>query len=114
MGDSCCNIESIGGLVQFVKEKLPGANVLSVNIVNDSNSHSGSSSAQIEASYFGDSMQQVDNVCEDLSKQVTSWNKNSSGINLIGFSQGKLGEKLKDDSIVFIFGTNEMSFLLLL
>ena len=122
MGDSCCNKQSIGMLVDFIQSKLgDGAVVESLVVVNEETSadwsHSlrmskfsnsrgpsaisahdyvsvsnNSTSAQIEASFFGNAMNQVDGVCEYLlqrfGKDVPMDDAYTEGINLIGFSQG--------------------------
>jgi len=77
MGDSCCNKNSMGQVMEFIKEKLPGIYVRSIALnADDTNDR--------RASFFGSINEQVADVYQQLGKDE----KLAGGFNAIGFSQG--------------------------
>ncbi|XP_030073820.1 palmitoyl-protein thioesterase 1 isoform X1 [Microcaecilia unicolor] len=77
MGDTCCNPFSMGAIKKMVERKIPGIYVLSLEIGN-------SLTEDMENSFFLNSNRQVEQVCEQISKDVNLQN----GYNAMGFSQG--------------------------
>ncbi|XP_030073821.1 palmitoyl-protein thioesterase 1 isoform X2 [Microcaecilia unicolor] len=76
-GDTCCNPFSMGAIKKMVERKIPGIYVLSLEIGN-------SLTEDMENSFFLNSNRQVEQVCEQISKDVNLQN----GYNAMGFSQG--------------------------
>uniref|UniRef100_A0A7S1WZU8 Palmitoyl-protein thioesterase 1 n=2 Tax=Tetraselmis chuii TaxID=63592 RepID=A0A7S1WZU8_9CHLO len=77
LGDSCCNPDSIGGVVDAIKQHLPGVFVHSIATGD------GESSDRY-SSFFGNVNTQVENVCAELA----SMPELADGYNAVGFSQG--------------------------
>ncbi|CAG8450014.1 3271_t:CDS:2 [Ambispora leptoticha] len=79
MGDSCCNPESMGKIIELLEQTLPGVYVYSIMVGEDENEDK-------KSGFFGNVNNQVAEVCEVLKadKQL------KYGFNAIGFSQGGL------------------------
>nr|XP_033811572.1 palmitoyl-protein thioesterase 1 isoform X2 [Geotrypetes seraphini] len=77
MGDTCCNPFSMGAIKKMVERKIPGIYVLSLMIGN-------SMAEDLKNSFFLNANHQVEQVCEQLSKDINL----QDGYNAMGFSQG--------------------------
>ncbi|XP_003492426.1 palmitoyl-protein thioesterase 1 [Bombus impatiens] len=77
MGDSCCFSFSLGGIKKLIENKIPNIYVYSIRLGNNE-------IEDVEHSYFGNINEQIQEVCQQLSKNERLKN----GYNAIGFSQG--------------------------
>ncbi|KFM65845.1 Palmitoyl-protein thioesterase 1, partial [Stegodyphus mimosarum] len=77
MGDSCCNLMSMGSIKRFLEQNIPNVYVKSLEIGNNE-------LEDIENSYLMGVNEQVSNAC----KQIADDNALKNGYNAIGFSQG--------------------------
>merc|ERR1711953_173273 len=79
MGDSCCNPLSMGSVVSYLEQAIPGAYVTSLmvgdNVVQDT-----------ENGFFLNINKQIDMVCDMVNKDK----KLQNGYHAVGFSQGGL------------------------
>jgi palmitoyl-protein thioesterase len=82
MGDSCCNPESIGKVVDALQQLLPDTLIYSLNI-----SDSDNELIEIKNSFLGNVNEQVDYVCEKLHEDDL-YPQLKDGFNALGFSQG--------------------------
>ncbi|CAJ0635238.1 6400_t:CDS:10 [Entrophospora sp. SA101] len=79
MGDTCCNPESIGKVIEIIHEALPGVYVHSIMLGDQE-------SEDKKAGFFGNVNDQILSVCEKLKNDENL----KHGFNAIGFSQGGL------------------------
>ncbi|XP_060816697.1 palmitoyl-protein thioesterase 1-like isoform X3 [Bombus pascuorum] len=77
MGDSCCFSFSLGGIKKLIENRIPNIYVYSIRLGNNE-------IEDVENSYFGNINEQIQEVCQQLSKNERLKN----GYNAIGFSQG--------------------------
>lgn len=77
MGDTCCEVHSIGALKNFIEATYPGTVVHSIAL-------GSSRQADLVSGYFGSLNSQVDSVC----KQLLEMRELDKGFVGIGFSQG--------------------------
>ncbi|XP_050470090.1 palmitoyl-protein thioesterase 1 [Bombus huntii] len=77
MGDSCCFSFSLGGIKKLIENRIPNIYVYSIRLGNNE-------IEDVEHSYFGNINEQIQEVCQQLSKNERLKN----GYNAIGFSQG--------------------------
>ncbi|KRZ50703.1 Palmitoyl-protein thioesterase 1 [Trichinella nativa] len=77
MGDTCCNLGSLGAIINVLEREIPGIYVLSLRFGN-------TSTEDIENSYFGNINKQISDVCNQLANDEHLQN----GYHAIGFSQG--------------------------
>jgi palmitoyl-protein thioesterase len=77
MGDSCCDSNSIGAVVDYIKSRVPGIFIFSIATGN-------TEAADISSSYFGLVDDQVDRVCDEL-RAIPEL---QHGYTAVGFSQG--------------------------
>ncbi|KRX68256.1 Aromatic-L-amino-acid decarboxylase [Trichinella sp. T9] len=77
MGDTCCNLGSLGAIISVLEREIPGIYVLSLRFGN-------TSTEDIENSYFGNVNKQISDVCNQIANDEHLQN----GYHAIGFSQG--------------------------
>ncbi|KRX40271.1 Palmitoyl-protein thioesterase 1 [Trichinella murrelli] len=77
MGDTCCNLGSLGAIIRVLEREIPGIYVLSLRFGN-------TSTEDIENSYFGNINKQISDVCNQIANDEHLQN----GYHAIGFSQG--------------------------
>lgn len=77
MGDSCCDQNSIGAVIKYIQNLVPGIFIHSISTGNNE-------AADISSSYFGLVDSQVDRVCDEI-RAIPQLQK---GYTAVGFSQG--------------------------
>jgi len=77
MGDTCCNPLSLGKIIKWIENKIPGIYVYSIRIGN-------SSEADASNGFFKPINEQIDMACHKFASDPKLMN----GFNAVGFSQG--------------------------